>query len=173
MVAYGGAGGVPIAVPISWCQAVSPKVKTLLVITSLKASHRACMSVLLGLTAGQRYWWMARSAEGVSMLVYIEIASAVNNLADGGSRSAMSCVLSSKELRKKERCARAMGCSFWSTQMPRGWRRLPLQETMGRVVHGVLCILMVPYKTGNGSSSLLSLSHCQKNCRSFFVSMLL
>jgi hypothetical protein len=77
--------------------------------------------------------------------------------------------LSSKELEKKECWARAIGWSIRSTQIPRGWRRLPLQETIGRVVQGVLWILMVPYRTGKGSSSLSSLSRCCRNCRSFFL----
>jgi hypothetical protein len=142
----------------------------LLVITSRKAALIAVIVVLPGSVTGHRYWWIARKAKGVSMLVYIDTASAVNSRAVKGSQSAMSWFLSSNELEKKEHCAWAMGCSFRSTQMPRGCSKLPLQETMGHVDNGILLILMVPYRTGNGSSSsLASLLH--KNCRSILVSM--
>ena len=36
-------------------------------------------------------------------------------------------------------CRVAMGCRSWSTQRPRQWRRLPLQEMTGRVDSFSLC----------------------------------
>jgi hypothetical protein len=77
-VAYAGAGGVPIAVPESCCQYVSPKENTLLRMISSMALIRAATGML-----GKRGWLrrrypdIFRRALFVSMLVYIDTASAV------------------------------------------------------------------------------------------------
>ena len=73
------------------------------------------------------------------ILVYIEVASDVNSLAPGGSGY-------SKMIRSLNSLAFYM-CVFWAvatvwrcvlTHMLRWYRRLPLHDTIGLVVHGPL-----------------------------------
>ena len=84
--AYVGAGGVPIAVPLSWCQNESPNWKILFFIISESSSMRALTGTLENLYSRWcRYCAISMSAIDVFMLVYIEVASDVNSLAPGGS----------------------------------------------------------------------------------------
>lgn len=84
----GGAGGVHMAVPDSWYQNVSPNRKTLLhMTTSLRAVVRsaAIRVYVYSCLCSFRYLLVKYSACGVCIDVYIEIASAVNNSASGGT----------------------------------------------------------------------------------------
>ena len=77
------------------------------------------------------------------MLVYMLTASAVNSFAPcgiGGSSSNAS--FRSYEEAIKDGRDVDMGCSAVSNQIPNACRRLPLQETTGRVLRGLLCTFM-------------------------------
>ena len=60
-------------------------------------------------------------ATSVLMLVYMEVASAVNKRAEGWTVSLERMDFNSKESLKKEACLRARGWSSWSTHLPRLW----------------------------------------------------
>ena len=92
MVAYGGAGGVPIAVPFSCLKVISPKEKMLLSITSFSAAISA--SFCFGrssITDLRMCFAINMIAVFVGMLVYIDTASAVKSLAFGGYGAEHSC----------------------------------------------------------------------------------
>ena len=127
MVAYGGAGGAPIAVPVFCSHQVSPNWNIVLRITRVSAS----MMVGIGRSRNtkvlcRRYCLIVCSAWSVSMLVYIETASAVNKQAVGGRLGSLTrrdfrlC-----ELRKKDVWWLATICSCESSHSPSGCRMLP------------------------------------------------
>ena len=81
----GGAGGVPMAVPLSCLNVMSPKEKMLFNITSLGAAIRA--SFFFGRSSGmffQRCLAISMMAVLVGMFLYIDTASAVNSCAVDG-----------------------------------------------------------------------------------------
>ena len=85
MVAYGGAGGVPMAVPFNCLNVMSPKEKMLLSITSFRAAISA--SFCFGHSSGtdlRMCLAISMIAVFVGMFVYIEIASVVKSIAFGG-----------------------------------------------------------------------------------------
>ncbi len=93
-VAYTGNGGVPMAVPVSCSQLVSPKVKKL---CFMIISRAVMIALFIGVVGRNR--WMTERAWSVSMLVYIETASAVKRRAPAGrSGRAFRRSVSSNEL---------------------------------------------------------------------------
>ena len=85
MVAYGGAGGVPMAVPFNCLNVMSPKEKMLFNITSFRAAISASFCFGHSLVTDLRmYLAISMIAVFVGMFVYIEIASAVKSFALGG-----------------------------------------------------------------------------------------
>ena len=92
MAAYGGAGGVPIAVPFNCLNVMSPKENMLLSITSFRAVTNA--SFCLGWSSVTDLWMclaINMMAVFVGIFVYIETASAVKSLAFGGYVVEHSC----------------------------------------------------------------------------------
>ena len=92
MVAYGGAGGVPIAVPFKCLNAMSPKKNMLLSIMSFRAAINA--SFCFGhssVTDLQMCLAISMMAVFVRIFVYIETASTVKSLAFGGYVEEHSC----------------------------------------------------------------------------------
>ena len=85
MVLYGGAGGVPMAVPFNCLNVMSLKEKMLFSITSFRAAISAsfCFSPSSG-TDLQMCLAISMIAVFVGMFVYIEFASAVESFAFGG-----------------------------------------------------------------------------------------
>lgn len=73
------------------------------------------------------------------MFVYIDTASAVKSSEFGGRVRFVSCCLRVKLLGRYDLCWIAAIWSLSAAHMPMAWRRLPDQETIGRVVRGVLC----------------------------------
>ena len=75
-----------MVVPVSWYQNVSPNWNTLFLMMMDRASMKTAAGIELNCLLR---WWMcwaiSMSAIYVSMLVYMELASAVNSLAPGGS----------------------------------------------------------------------------------------
>ena len=92
MVAYGGAGGVPIAVPFYCLNVMSPKENILFSITSFRAAISAsfcfgCYSV----TDLRMCLAISMMAVFIGIFVYIDNASAVKSLAFGGYAVEHSC----------------------------------------------------------------------------------
>ena len=85
MVAYGGAGGVPSAVPFSWLNVISPKEKLLFSITSFRAAISAlfCFACSSG-TDFRMCLAISMIEVFVGIFVYIEIASAVKSFVFDG-----------------------------------------------------------------------------------------
>ena len=96
MVAYGGAGGVPMAVPFNCLNVMSPNEKMLLNITSFSAAINASFCLCRSSTTHLRICLAINMiAVFVGILVYIEIASAVNNFVFVGFVVEHSCCRSS------------------------------------------------------------------------------
>ena len=92
MVAYGGAGGVHIAVPFSCLNVMSLKENMLLSITSFRAAISA--SFCLGhssVTDLRMCLAISMMAVFVGIFVYIDTASAVKSLVSGGYLVEHSC----------------------------------------------------------------------------------
>ena len=92
MVAYGGAGGVPIAVPFNCLNVMSPKENMLFSITRFRAAISA--SFCLGrssVTDLRMCLAISMMAVFVGIFVYIDTASAVKCLAFGGYAVEHSC----------------------------------------------------------------------------------
>ena len=90
-----------MAVPVFCFQIVSPKVKMLFFITHLSASMRASVG-MPGKTLERRYLPMNNRARSVGIFVYIDTASAVNNVALGGNSRVSISLRRSKLLLKYE-----------------------------------------------------------------------
>ena len=92
MVAYGGAGGVPIAVPFNCLNVMSLKENILFSITSFRAAISA--SFCFGhssVTDLRMCLAISMMAVFVGIFVYIDTASAVKSLAFGGYAVEHSC----------------------------------------------------------------------------------
>ncbi len=92
-VAYSGAAGVPIAVPLFCSQKVLPNIKMLFSMTSLSVVKKR----LVGKVGGIRWLYMVNSVRNAGMpevelmLVYMDEASAVKILAPVGMKSVRVC----------------------------------------------------------------------------------
>ena len=90
-MAYKGAAGVPMALPLFCSQKVSPSIKILFSMTSLSVVTKR----VVGKAGGIRWLyvvnsvWNAWMPEVESMFVYMDEASAVNSLAPVGMKSVL------------------------------------------------------------------------------------
>ena len=86
IVAYMQAQGVPMAVPISWSHHVSPNLNMFVRMTSVSKCMVKSTEIMSGFSLRYvtRYFLMVGSPSFGLILVYIEVASAVNNFAEGG-----------------------------------------------------------------------------------------
>ena len=92
MVAYGGAGGVPIAVPFNCLNVMSLKENILFNITSFRAAISASFCFGHSCVIDLRMCLaISMMAVFVGIFVYIDTASAVKSLAFGGYAVEHSC----------------------------------------------------------------------------------
>ena len=143
IMAQGGNGGAPIAVPTLCKQYVSPNWKTLFFMISFNASIKTAGGTVRFFSFSRANRPMRWRVGHVWIFVYMEVSSQISKREFDGIFCLLSLFFNVNKSWKCDFCIRERGCSHSMMSWPKGWRRFPQYYTTGSVFSRTLCTLKV------------------------------